>query len=214
MFINKIGNKCASFINHKYFHPGNLKNLEKVWLAEENERKRKEEEEKDRKKREEQVRMHFLKKQLRKCEEEKKKKYLMLENSHHDGSAKKRRISDMDDQTKVQTKNESNWSHKKSVLSIYNEDVYVNNHTYVYGSYYDREKQKWGYKCCKSIDKNSVCPNHSTDYCKRNGNNNVGIKKNLDKNINNKKKKKKKKKNTMIVDNSISAVLNKIRCDS
>eukprot|EP01054_Gregarina_sp_Poly1_P007628 Gregarina_sp_Poly_1__7627@NODE_428_length_8567_cov_88_085529_g349_i0_p4_GENE_NODE_428_length_8567_cov_88_085529_g349_i0NODE_428_length_8567_cov_88_085529_g349_i0_p4_ORF_typecomplete_len416_score59_62CWC25/PF12542_8/2_5e03CWC25/PF12542_8/8_9e12CWC25/PF12542_8/1_8e04Cir_N/PF10197_9/1e10Cir_N/PF10197_9/1_2e03Cir_N/PF10197_9/9_1e03Cir_N/PF10197_9/4_4e03Cir_N/PF10197_9/4_4e03Cir_N/PF10197_9/9_7e03FlgM/PF04316_13/0_59FlgM/PF04316_13/88FlgM/PF04316_13/1_7e03DUF1064/PF06356_11/7_4e03DUF1064/PF06356_11/0 len=34
MHMGKIGQKSAAFINHKPFHPGNYRNLEKVWLAE------------------------------------------------------------------------------------------------------------------------------------------------------------------------------------
>jgi len=32
--MGKIGAKSAAFINHKPFHPGNLQNLEAVWIAE------------------------------------------------------------------------------------------------------------------------------------------------------------------------------------
>ncbi|KAH0485912.1 MAG: hypothetical protein KVP17_002357 [Porospora cf. gigantea B] len=35
MFMGKVGQKAAAFINHKPFHPGNFANVEKVWLAEE-----------------------------------------------------------------------------------------------------------------------------------------------------------------------------------
>ncbi|CAM9024661.1 unnamed protein product [Wickerhamomyces anomalus] len=39
--------------------------------------------------------------------------------------------------------------------SKYPEDVYHNNHTSVWGSYYS--DGKWGYGCCKSLYKNSYC---------------------------------------------------------
>lgn len=34
MYMGKIGQKSAAFINHKPFHPGSYRNLEKVWIAE------------------------------------------------------------------------------------------------------------------------------------------------------------------------------------
>jgi pre-mRNA-processing factor SLU7 len=44
---------------------------------------------------------------------------------------------------------------KAPVKSKYVEDEYVNNHTSVWGSYY--ENGKWGYKCCKSCLRNDYC---------------------------------------------------------
>eukprot|EP01036_Dinobryon_divergens_P025620 gene25620-34188_t len=39
----------------------------------------------------------------------------------------------------------------------YEEDVYINNHTSVWGSYYNRNRQCWGYQCCHSLLRNSYC---------------------------------------------------------
>lgn len=33
----------------------------------------------------------------------------------------------------------------------------VNNHTSVWGSFYDRRTGKWGFKCCHSVIRNSYC---------------------------------------------------------
>lgn len=41
------------------------------------------------------------------------------------------------------------------VRSSYIEDVYPGNHTSVWGSYY--KDGKWGYRCCRSLDRGSVC---------------------------------------------------------
>lgn len=43
--------------------------------------------------------------------------------------------------------------------SKYAEDVYINNHTSVWGSFYEKNEQggSWGYKCCKSTVKDSLC---------------------------------------------------------
>ncbi|CRG95188.1 step II splicing factor, putative [Plasmodium gallinaceum] len=208
MWINKIGNKSASFINHKHFHPGNIKNLERVWIAEENERKRKEEEEKYLKKREEQYKIYILKKQLRKNEEE-NKNYLnnIIYDVNKESKTDKIKIHTTANINKKNENNKNNinenMKHKLTIKSKYNEDIFLKNHKSIYGSYYDRDKKKWGYKCCKNIDKNSSCINNICDHVKIN-NQNVHVKKDL------KKKKKKKKKKKDIVDNSITAVLNKI----
>lgn len=39
--------------------------------------------------------------------------------------------------------------------SKYEEDVYINNHTSVWGSWW--KNHQWGYKCCKQTIKNSYC---------------------------------------------------------
>uniref|UniRef100_A0A1B0GEA1 Pre-mRNA-splicing factor SLU7 n=1 Tax=Glossina morsitans morsitans TaxID=37546 RepID=A0A1B0GEA1_GLOMM len=44
---------------------------------------------------------------------------------------------------------------KPKARSIYEEDIYLSNHTAVWGSYWNGGR--WGYKCCKSFIKNSYC---------------------------------------------------------
>ncbi|CAH1374059.1 unnamed protein product [Tenebrio molitor] len=44
---------------------------------------------------------------------------------------------------------------KEIIKSKYEEDVYINNHTSVWGSYW--RGGQWGYKCCHSFVKNSYC---------------------------------------------------------
>nr|XP_023029920.1 pre-mRNA-splicing factor Slu7-like [Leptinotarsa decemlineata] len=44
---------------------------------------------------------------------------------------------------------------KEVIKSKYEEDVYINNHTSVWGSYW--RGGQWGYKCCHSFIKNSFC---------------------------------------------------------
>merc|ERR1712038_836616 len=43
----------------------------------------------------------------------------------------------------------------KVVRSSYEEDVYINNHTSVWGSWWS--SGEWGYKCCHQLVKNSYC---------------------------------------------------------
>ncbi|XP_060524115.1 pre-mRNA-splicing factor Slu7 [Cylas formicarius] len=44
---------------------------------------------------------------------------------------------------------------KEEIRSKYEEDVYINNHTSVWGSYW--RGGQWGYRCCHSCVKNSYC---------------------------------------------------------
>lgn len=44
---------------------------------------------------------------------------------------------------------------RRIVRSKYEEDVYINNHTSVFGSYW--HNGQWGYKCCHAFIKNSYC---------------------------------------------------------
>ena len=46
-----------------------------------------------------------------------------------------------------------------AVKSRYAEDVYLNNHTSIFGSFWN--EGKWGYKCCHSFVKNSYCTGNS-----------------------------------------------------
>lgn len=48
---------------------------------------------------------------------------------------------------------------KPIIRSRYEEDVYINNHTTVWGSYWNNFR--WGYQCCHSFIKNSYCVGES-----------------------------------------------------
>lgn len=48
-----------------------------------------------------------------------------------------------------------------AVKSRYEEDVYLNNHTSIFGSFWN--EGKWGYKCCHSFIKNSYCTGMSLE---------------------------------------------------
>ena len=47
---------------------------------------------------------------------------------------------------------------RKAVQSIYKEDVFVNGHTSVWGSWREADSEKWGYLCCRITDKTARCP--------------------------------------------------------
>lgn len=41
--------------------------------------------------------------------------------------------------------------------SRYDEDVFIYGHTTVWGSFYDKEKDKWGYACCRRMERDVGC---------------------------------------------------------
>lgn len=41
--------------------------------------------------------------------------------------------------------------------SKYDEDIYIGNHTSVWGSWWDKDKRMWGYKCCELLNRNDYC---------------------------------------------------------
>lgn len=46
---------------------------------------------------------------------------------------------------------------KPAPRTKYDEDQFTNNHTSIWGSYYHRVRQQWGYRCCHSLLRNSYC---------------------------------------------------------
>merc|ERR1711953_577352 len=42
--------------------------------------------------------------------------------------------------------------------SLYQEDVVVNGHSAIWGSFYDPSSGSWGYACCSSTKKGDACP--------------------------------------------------------
>ena len=46
---------------------------------------------------------------------------------------------------------------KTEIKTKYDENIYINNHTEVWGSYYHRTRRLWGFECCHSLVKNSYC---------------------------------------------------------
>ena len=45
------------------------------------------------------------------------------------------------------------------IKTKYNEDVHIGSHTSAWGSFFCIKTKKWGFKCCKSTNKNvTKCP--------------------------------------------------------
>ncbi|EAK90587.1 hypothetical protein [Cryptosporidium parvum Iowa II] len=149
MNVQRISNKASVFLNHKHFHPGNSKNREKVWLAEE---KLKEEERKQEellKKRKKEWEIEELRRDLRQSNK-KVKNQLKVQSEVEEVIDKSKQLHDV-----LVDKARANKSWVKSEL--YEEDVFLGNHSSVWGSYYDPNVKKWGFKCCKNLKRSSVC---------------------------------------------------------
>ncbi|KAL8436654.1 hypothetical protein ACSSS7_001529 [Eimeria intestinalis] len=159
MWIGNIGKKSAAFINHKPFHPGNYQNQEKVWLAEqklkEDQKKEKELEERRR----EEVKIEELRRALR------GEAHAALQLQNKEGSVLspaeelRRKAREAAKQQALQRRQQEAQQRLKQPTrsTLYEEDVFARGHTSVFGSLYSKEKQKWGFSCCGSLDRSSAC---------------------------------------------------------
>ncbi|SOV21612.1 pre-mRNA-splicing factor SLU7, putative [Plasmodium sp. DRC-Itaito] len=57
----------------------------------------------------------------------------------------------------IEQLNNKNMKKNIKVPSKYEEDIYLFDHSSVFGSYYDKHTKKWGYKCCSSTNKYDKC---------------------------------------------------------
>ncbi|GFE55635.1 step II splicing factor, putative [Babesia ovis] len=174
MWMGKIGNKSASFINHKHFHPGNRENLEKVWLAEEKHKAALKRQKEMKEKLAEEIRITELKRQLREQEEQRYKEYLLEQKppSRYQVSQSDPKLLDgsgglIVTKKTAETRNKARDAgvHKLVIRSRYREDVHEHGHSSIFGSYYDRYRGLWGYQCCQQVERGATCPKkHSNKY--------------------------------------------------
>ncbi|CDJ38989.1 hypothetical protein, conserved [Eimeria tenella] len=158
MWIGNIGKKSAAFINHKPFHPGNYQNQEKVWLAEQ---KLKEEQKKEREleeRRREEVKIEELRRALRgeaKAAQQLQKKEEAVSPAE-ELRQKAREAARL--QALHRKQQEAQQRLKQPAKStLYDEDILTLGHTSVFGSFYSKQEDKWGYKCCGCLDRSAVC---------------------------------------------------------
>ncbi|KAK6588341.1 hypothetical protein RS030_6862 [Cryptosporidium xiaoi] len=174
MYIRKISNKASIFLNHKHFHPGNSKNREKLWLAEE---KKKEEERKQEellKKRKKELEIEELKREFKKSNRDLRgldsnRTYPIseAENVTNGGVLdnekiknilmNKKGLSSLSSSSSLSESSTSILNKPLSKSKLYAEDVFLNNHQSVWGSYFDLVTHKWGYRCCRNTNRDSVC---------------------------------------------------------
>lgn len=149
MNVRRISNKASVFLNHKHFHPGNSKNREKVWLAEEKLREEERKQEELLKKRKKEWEIEELRRDLR---HSKKKTRSQLETRLETEEAGDRR-EQLHDVFVDKTRDCKDWI--KS--GLYEEDVLIGNHSSVWGSFYDVDTKRWGFRCCKATSKSPLC---------------------------------------------------------
>lgn len=147
------------------FKLGNIKNMERVWLAEEKHKEELRRQKEMKEKREEEIKISELRRQLHEQEALKSKEYEMLERPKSKYGAKGQisqlRSSDAAGLIvaceKGITCTFNAPSDKPITSSKYKEDTFKNGHSSVYGSLYDKETDCWGYRCCGQYDKSSKC---------------------------------------------------------
>ncbi|CBZ52674.1 Arabidopsis thaliana At4g37120/C7A10_240,related [Neospora caninum Liverpool] len=160
MWMGKIGQKSAAFINHKPFHPGSWQNQEKIWLAEQKHKEELRKQAELAERRAEEVKIQELRRALynqgtsastpqvspKVQEDEAARKAAAIE-------ARKREAA----RAAAIRAAELRKGLVKSVL--YEEDVYLGSHSHVWGSLFDKETNRWGFKCCGVCDKTVLkCP--------------------------------------------------------
>jgi hypothetical protein len=171
-FTGRVGHKAGGFIAKKFFHPSNYKNQEKLWQAIEAKKEQERRQDELLKKREEERRIEMLKQEMYsgsssssafKQALSSNKPGLIL-NGNQDSCRStnpevRRAISEtkkrMEEYYRSTTTGGQYLDRKKS---RYTEDMHEFGHTAIWGSYYDLDERKWGYACCKTIDRCTSCP--------------------------------------------------------
>ena len=137
-FRGSVGHKAGGFIAKKKFHPGSMANQEKLWLAREEIRKQREAEDERKRRHEEEV-----------AEEARLEEQFNLTGK----TDRKRPLEDLPiDQRR--TIEETKRRLDKLKVSRLNDTS--SRHTEVWGSWFDRNQQLWGYRCCRKTDRADV----------------------------------------------------------
>lgn len=177
--FQRVGGKAGGFINKKFFHPSSIRNQEKLWkaqTADEVDRRKQAELEK---RREEERAVEGLRKQLYLAGQgkasdlfssasqadptenllltggEKHEKRLAMEEE------KRRKTQLKRDRTALEAEGDDlqTIDKKRSLAkSRYQEDVLVNGHHEVWGSWYSTDEKRWGFSCCKALGSEIACP--------------------------------------------------------
>ena len=174
-FTGRVGHKAGGFIAKKFFHPSNYKNQEKLWQAIEAKKEQEKRQDELLKKREEERRIEILKQEMNAGSTSSSafkqalatNKAGLILNRTEDGDVPiqpeirramtetKKRIEEYIRKTAEQKPSTST---RVSVSSCYQEDLSVNGHSEVWGSYFDLNTKQWGYACCRTNEKAGICP--------------------------------------------------------
>lgn len=167
-FSGRVGHKAGGFISKKFFHPSNMKNQEKLWQAIEAKKAHEKKQEELLKKREDEKRAEDIQNQSRgDLTHYVPSTVFQASSSSNDHSSRDKRTRlelEAESQTKkrlalIDSSSKPAENIKIVLRSRYEEDVYENGHTFVWGSFFDLDTKSWGYKCCKQTNKDSPCSN-------------------------------------------------------
>ncbi|KAJ1606995.1 hypothetical protein OJ253_2534 [Cryptosporidium canis] len=149
MNVQRISNKASVFLNHKHFHPGNSKNREKVWLAEEKLREEERKQEELLKKRKKEWEIEELRRDLIQSQKRTRNQVEVHSEMERVVSGREK----LHDVFSDKAEGERSWVKSGN----YEEDVLIGDHSSVWGSFYDKDTKKWGFRCCKTTVKGPVC---------------------------------------------------------
>lgn len=169
-FGGRVGHKAAGFISKKFFHPSNYKNQEKLWAAIEAKKEQERRQDELLKKREEERRVESL---IAGMDLNKKSFAPIASTSVSNSATSPLDLSNQETRAAIETRKRlsmlrESQSHSSpssdhppmrlSLKSRFDEDVLENGHTEIWGSYFDLETKKWGYGCCKVVERAVRCP--------------------------------------------------------
>ena len=139
-FRGSVGHKAGGFIAKKKFHPGSMANQEKLWQAREEKRKQREAQEERERRREEEI-----------AEE------LRLEEQFNTtGKSDKKRVLEELPVEQKKSLAETVKRLKKLINQSKTDHQPNQQHLHVFGSWFDKSTQTWGYACCKSTNRHCL----------------------------------------------------------
>jgi len=185
--FQRVGGKAGGFINKKFFHPSTMRNQEKLWKAQTEEEREARKQAELQKRRDEERQVEELRKQMYLSGQGKSTDFLSSAAeasaaSSHLGSSEKNELKQAIAEQKRRAKLKRTQAEKAEkgasdeeadeppaksgrtgaartfAKSRYSEDVYESEHTSVWGSWYSRDEDKWGFGCCKLLVRNEQCP--------------------------------------------------------
>jgi len=169
-FRSHVGSKAGGFIAKKFFHPSSISNQRKVWQNMEKAKEKDKIEEERQRRREEERQVEELRREMQIRGQSKKENDVFKRTAQIKTATgveaeaqlqQKKRVlalKRLDEEAASGSTSAPHRAVASSIPSRYKEDVLPRGHTEIWGSYYDPETQKWGYKCCQSKEKNIQCP--------------------------------------------------------
>ena len=170
-FAGRVGHKAGGFISKKFFHPSNYKNQEKLWSAIEAQKEQEKRQQELMKKREEERRVEMLKKEMQAATGKSESSVApvgglfaslsaaqMADAEEKQSPHELQAISETKKRLALLKEEPSGSTLRLNVKSRYPEDIHEKGHSEVWGSYFDMESKRWGYACCRCLERGEPCP--------------------------------------------------------